>query len=91
VPVCPILESPEIESTQIVFPCLQVCKPSDVIRDFGGLDVSLSSTAFMSLRDAAVQIVDYPFECAEQLASRLIVMVTMRDMLRAFAPEQVWH
>ena len=35
-------------------------------------------------RDAVVQILDYQFSCAEQLASRLITTVCMRDMIRAF-------
>ncbi len=46
--------------------------PEDAIGRFGGLELSLSSTALTDLSDGVDYLLDYPYECAEQLASRLI-------------------
>jgi hypothetical protein len=35
---------------------LQVGRPADVIASYGGLDVSVASTAFMSLKDATLYL-----------------------------------
>ncbi len=58
--------------------------PSDVYTEFGGLDVSTSSTQLASLTDAVLYMVDYPFDCAEQLASRMLTLLALRDVLEAF-------
>ena len=39
-----------------------------MIPQFGGLEVTTSSTALQALTDAVLYLTDYPFECAEQLA-----------------------
>ena len=41
-------------------------------REFGGLEITTSSTALQALTDAVLYLVAYPFECAEQLASRVL-------------------
>ena len=38
---------------------------------FGGLELTTSSTALQALTDAVLYLVAYPFECAEQLSSRV--------------------
>jgi uncharacterized protein YfaS (alpha-2-macroglobulin family) len=58
--------------------------PADAIREFGGLEVTTSSTALQALTDAVLYLVAYPFECAEQLASRVIAVAALRDVLTAF-------
>jgi hypothetical protein len=58
--------------------------PKDVVADFGGLEVTTSSTALQSLTDAVLYLVAYPFECAEQIASRVIAIAALRDVLQAF-------
>ena len=61
-----------------------VKSPSDVIPQFGGLEVSTSSTQLQALTDAFIYLVDYPFECSEQLASRVLAVAALRDVLGAF-------
>ena len=58
--------------------------PGDVVPDFGGLEVTTSSTALQALTDAMLYLVAYPFECAEQLSSRVLAVAALRDVLAAF-------
>jgi alpha-2-macroglobulin len=66
---------------------LPVDVPADVIPDFGALEVTTSSTALHELTDAFLYLVRYPYECAEQIASRVLAVAAMRDMLAAFRAE----
>ena len=61
--------------------------PGDAFSQFGGLEVQASSTALQALTDAALYLIDYPFECSEQLASRLLAVAALRDVLSAFSAE----
>lgn len=61
-----------------------ISPPADVIPGFGGLDITTSSTALAELTDAVLYLVRYPFECSEQLASRMITIAALRDVLTAF-------
>ncbi|MBI4511517.1 MAG: hypothetical protein HY698_17925, partial [Deltaproteobacteria bacterium] len=58
--------------------------PSGVVPSFGGLEVTVSSTALQALTDAVLYLVSYPFECAEQLSSRIMAVGALRDVLTAF-------
>lgn len=58
--------------------------PRDVVRQFGGLEVTTSSTALSALTDAVLYLSAYPFECAEQLASRVLAVAALKDVLAAF-------
>lgn len=58
--------------------------PLDTADQFGGLELSTSSTAVAALTDAVLYLVKYPFECAEQLASRVLAVAALRDVLGAF-------
>jgi uncharacterized protein YfaS (alpha-2-macroglobulin family) len=64
-----------------------VAAPSDAYVQFGGLDISTSSTALQALSDAVLYLVAYPFECSEQLASRILAVAALRDVLSAFQAE----
>ncbi len=61
--------------------------PSSVFPQFGGLEVSTSSTQLSALTDAVLYLVRYPFECNEQLASRVLAIAALRDVLTAFKAE----
>ncbi len=61
-----------------------VIAPSGVYTQFGGLEIQTSSTALQSLTDAFLYLVAYPFECSEQLASRILAVAALRDVLTAF-------
>ena len=61
-----------------------VALPGKVVPDFGGLQISTTSTNLASLTDALLYLVHYPFECAEQRSSRIFAIAALRDVLAAF-------
>lgn len=61
--------------------------PAGAVPSFGGLEVTTSSTGVAALADAVVYLASYPFECAEQLASRVLAVAALRDVLAAFGTE----
>jgi uncharacterized protein YfaS (alpha-2-macroglobulin family) len=65
-----------------------VAQPGDAVYpQFGGLEISTSSTALQALTDAVLYLVSYPYECSEQLASRILAVAGLRDVLEAFSAE----
>lgn len=58
--------------------------PKDAMKGFGGLDIALSSTALGGFEDAARYLYEYPYECAEQTASRLIPIAVLGEILEQF-------
>ncbi len=58
--------------------------PPNVFSQFGGLEVTTSSTQLQALTDAVIYLVKYPFECNEQLSSGVITIAALRDVLSAF-------
>jgi uncharacterized protein YfaS (alpha-2-macroglobulin family) len=63
--------------------------PADVWPQFGGLEITTTSTALQSLTDAFLYLTTYPFDCAEQVSSRLLAIAALRDVLWAFEAEGV--
>ncbi|MBN1430034.1 MAG: hypothetical protein JXB07_16815 [Anaerolineae bacterium] len=61
-----------------------VLSPSGVFPQYGGLEINTSSTALQALTDAVLYLTSYPFECSEQLASRILGVAALRDVLTAF-------
>jgi uncharacterized protein YfaS (alpha-2-macroglobulin family) len=61
--------------------------PEGVFPQYGGLEISTSSTALQSLTDAVLYLVSYPYECSEQMASRILAVAALRDVLTAFKAE----
>jgi len=61
-----------------------VLYPTDVFPQYGGLEINTSSTALQALTDAVLYLVAYPFECSEQLSSRILAVAALRDVLTAF-------
>ena len=64
-----------------------VIAPTGVFTQFGGLEITTSSTALQALTDAVLYLVKYPFECSEQIASRVLGVASLRDVLTAFQAE----
>ncbi|MEO8574460.1 MAG: hypothetical protein ABI481_10860, partial [Pyrinomonadaceae bacterium] len=58
--------------------------PRDVFPQFGGLEVTTSSTQLQELTDAFLYLANYRYECSEQIASRMISIAALRDVLSAF-------
>jgi alpha-2-macroglobulin len=63
--------------------------PADVFRQFGGLEVQTSSTQLQALTDAVLYLVSYPYECSEQLASRVLAVAALKDVLAAFKTKEM--
>jgi uncharacterized protein YfaS (alpha-2-macroglobulin family) len=62
----------------------QIEAPKDVFSQFGGLEITTSSTQLQELTDAFIYLYRYPYECSEQVASRMISIAALRDVLTAF-------
>lgn len=58
--------------------------PRGALPDYGALDVTTSSMALHDLTDAARYLVTYPFDCTEQVASRLLALAALGDVPGAF-------
>ncbi|HEX8492960.1 MAG TPA: alpha-2-macroglobulin family protein [Pyrinomonadaceae bacterium] len=71
----------EIDNGAIVQP---VKAPADVFPQFGGLEVTTSSTQLQELTDAVIYLVAYPYECSEQISSRVMGVAALKDVLAAF-------
>ncbi|MDI1430319.1 MG2 domain-containing protein [Polyangium sorediatum] len=52
--------------------------------DTGGLEVSMASTALVGLGGGVEQLIDYPYGCTEQLVSKLVPMLPLRDLAADF-------
>ncbi|MFO0664057.1 MAG: alpha-2-macroglobulin family protein [Polyangiaceae bacterium] len=63
--------------------------PEGVTKEFGGLELTTSSTALFALSDAVLYLVKYPFECNEQLSSRVMAVASMKDVLAAFNAKEL--
>ena len=57
---------------------------STIRRDVGGLEVSLASTALVGIDQGFEQLADYPYGCTEQLSSRLLPLLPLRELARDF-------
>jgi alpha-2-macroglobulin len=61
-----------------------VIMPEAVWPQFGQLEITTSSTAVQSLTDAFIHLHDYPYQASEPVASRILAIVALRDILEAF-------
>jgi uncharacterized protein YfaS (alpha-2-macroglobulin family) len=64
-----------------------VIAPANSFPQFGGLQITVTSSALQNLSDAHHYLTTYPFECSEQLASRILSLVALRKVLTAFETE----
>jgi uncharacterized protein YfaS (alpha-2-macroglobulin family) len=58
--------------------------PKDVWPQFGGLEVTTSSTQLQELTDAFIYLYNYRYECSEQISSRMLSIAALKDVLTAF-------
>ena len=63
--------------------------PEGVVKQFGGLEITTSSTQLQELTDAVLYLMAYPYECSEQLSSRVMAVAALRDVLTAFAAKDM--
>jgi hypothetical protein len=64
-----------------------ILAPPDAWTQYGGLEITTSSTQLQALTDALLYLNQYPFECTEQIASRMLANAALRDVLSAFEAE----
>ena len=64
-----------------------VLAPDGVIPEFGGLEITTSSTSLQALTDAVLYLSEYPFRSSDAFASRIMAIASLRDVLEAFAVE----
>jgi hypothetical protein len=74
----------EIDKGSITQP---VKTPGEVWEQFGGLEITTSSTAVAALTDAFLYLYNYPFEYPETLASEVLTVAALEDVLAAFKAE----
>ncbi len=55
--------------------------------DVGGLEVNLASTALVGLDGGFDHLLQYPYGCVEQLVSRLVPMLPLRELAKDFKIE----
>jgi alpha-2-macroglobulin len=53
--------------------------------DVGELELSVAPTALVGIGAGMEQLIDYPYGCTEQLASRLLPLLPLRDLARSFS------
>lgn len=63
--------------------------PGEVWPQFGGMEVTTSSTALQALTDAFIYIYHYDYQCAEQISSRVLTIAALRDVLKAFKADEM--
>ncbi len=59
----------------------------DARKDMGQLDVTLSSSALVGLKGGFEQLWDYPYLCSEQLSSRILPLVMLRELGELYGVE----
>lgn len=62
----------------------QLSAPNGARPDVGGLEVTMASTVLGGYGEAMRQLVDYPYGCLEQLSSRLVPFVALRELHGVF-------
>ncbi len=70
-----------IDSGSIAQP---VKAPADAVKTFGGLEITTASTQLQELTDAFLYLYNYPYGCSEQIASRVLSVAALKDVLAAF-------
>ncbi len=61
-----------------------ITPPDKVLPQFGGLDLHLSSTGLSGLQDAVKFLVENDYQCSEAIASRLVPIFALRDIIPQF-------
>jgi len=61
-----------------------IAPPREAWPQFGGLEITTSSTRLQALSDAMIYLNTYAFECNEQIASRMISVIALDGVLEAF-------
>ncbi|MBI4748417.1 MAG: hypothetical protein HY774_07990 [Acidobacteria bacterium] len=55
--------------------------PTDARPEFSQLEMTTSSTQLQTLTDAVLYLMDYPYRCTEQIASRILAITALQEVL----------
>ncbi len=58
----------------------RIAPPAGALPDVGGLEVEVAPTVLVGIGKAADWILDYPWSCLEQVSSRLLAAVRLREI-----------
>ncbi|GMU59923.1 MAG: hypothetical protein AMXMBFR34_16860 [Myxococcaceae bacterium] len=61
-----------------------IVPPKDVYEEQGGLTVSMASTSLGGFDQGFQQLIEYPYGCLEQQASRLVPFIALREIAGQF-------
>jgi len=64
-------------------------EPQDVFAQFGGLEISTSSTAVSALTDAVLYLSEYRYDSSDAFASRIMAIVALDDLLESFDADEL--
>jgi uncharacterized protein YfaS (alpha-2-macroglobulin family) len=62
----------------------EVVVPKEIYEDYGGLEVTTSSTALVDLDGSVKYLFEYPYGCLEQKTSRALPIILFGDVVKAF-------
>lgn len=63
--------------------------PAGAVPNIGGLEITTASTQLQELTDAFIYLVKYPYGCSEQISSRVLGIVALKDVLTAFKAQDM--
>jgi hypothetical protein len=61
-----------------------IVPPAGIRPDVGGLDITLASTMMGNFDENMRQLVEYPYGCVEQLSSKLVPFIALREIQKTF-------
>lgn len=67
----------------------RVVAPEEVYPQFGGLEISFSTTQLHALADAFLYLIEYPYRHSSHVASRVMAIAALEDILRDFEIDQM--
>ncbi|HNC45993.1 MAG TPA: hypothetical protein PLU80_17630, partial [Acidobacteriota bacterium] len=60
---------------------LSLTIPTDARPEFSQFEMTISATQLQTLTDAVLYLMDYPYGCTEQLASRILAITALQEVL----------
>lgn len=67
----------------------KISTPQNVYEQYGGLEITTSSTALQVLTDAFFYVYNYDIEFTESIASQIISIVALKDILHEFKAKDI--
>ena len=72
------------DKSEVIYTDLVIPEVSKMITDYGHLSVTTSTTQLQEITESSVYLASYSYQCNEQIASRLLGLIPVMDILKAF-------